>query len=122
MRGHLGKMIQVSRKLTDPGCADSPQTHLGAFWNLGLQPSSRASNPLALYPGETLIAAGEAARSPRAFDRCCASGLAEGAAQVPQDGIRLVQGEVSILELGELAKQLGEDSSVRGADPGCPQP
>lgn len=34
------------------------------------------------------------------------SGLTEEAAQVAQDGTGLVQGEVSILELGELPKQL----------------
>jgi len=34
-------------------------------------------------------------------------GLTEGAAQVPQDGIGLVQREVSVLELGELPVQLG---------------
>lgn len=41
---------------------------------------------------------------------------------MPQDGIRLVQDEVSILELGELPKQLGEDSSVRGAQLAAPNP
>lgn len=41
---------------------------------------------------------------------------------MPQDGIRLVQGDVSILELGELPKQLGEDSSVRGAQWAAPNP
>ena len=34
-------------------------------------------------------------------------GLTEGAAQVSQDGVGLVQREVSVLELGELPVQLG---------------
>ena len=34
-------------------------------------------------------------------------GLTEGAAQVSQDGVGLVQCEVSVLELGELPVQLG---------------
>lgn len=40
------------------------------------------------------------------------SGLTEGAAQVAQDGIRLVQGEVSVLELGELPVQLGGGTAL----------
>ena len=49
-------------------------------------------------------------------------GLTEGAAQVSQDGIRLVQGEVSILELGELPIQLGGvgHGSVRDTELSCP--
>lgn len=41
-----------------------------------------------------------------------ASRLTKGAAQVPQDGIGLVQGEVSILELGELPVELGRGAQL----------
>lgn len=35
-----------------------------------------------------------------------------GSAQVPQDGIRLVQGKVSILKLWELPIQLGGEDNT----------
>lgn len=40
------------------------------------------------------------------------SGLTKGAAQVAEDGIGLVQGEVSILELGKLPEQLEGDTAL----------
>lgn len=50
------------------------------------------------------------------------SGLTQGSAQVPQDGIRLVQGEVSILKFRELPIQLGEGEKLGEAAVSQQQP